>query len=180
MTFIPAQQVLLETDDWTEFKASVITQKGLTLSFLEYPTYYDIRAVEAAHYRIVLQKGTPDALDFEENYKAGANQRYDLRVVLVTTGGVPTISAIGEDAPPGAARTAGIGTDGKLRSFTIEPDGRMSVNALVVFSSYKTTYAAVTTPPPDPIVPAGGPWYYLGQAAVSKETATLCWFWGAL
>jgi len=178
VTFIPAQQVLLETDDWTEFKASVITQKGLTLSFLEYPTYYDIRAVEAAHYRIVLQKGTPDALDFEENYKAGANQRYDLRVVLVTTGGVPTISAIGEDAPSGAAMVAGRDDAGKTRALMLDANGRLTTIALPgALSTYTTTEAKIENPTPAPVKPAeGGPWSYVGQVAIQ---GMFYWFWGS-
>jgi len=178
VTFIPAQPVLLETAEWEEFKAVAITQKALALSFLEYPTYYDIRAIEAAQYRIVLTKGTPEALDFEENYKASANARYELRVVLVTTDGVPTISTIGEDAPSGAAMVAGRDGAGKTRALMLDANGRLTTIALPgALSTYTTTEAKIENPTPAPVKPTeGGPWSYVGQVAIQ---GMFYWFWGS-
>lgn len=130
VTFIPSQRILLETTTWEEFKQVTLIQKQLRINYLEYVDRYDIRASDTERFRIVLRKGTSDALDFELNYKSSANSRYDVRTVLVTSDGAPTIDARGATAPSGAAMVAGVGTDGTLRSFTVDASGRLLVAAI--------------------------------------------------
>jgi hypothetical protein len=180
MTYIPAQPVMIHVPDWEEFKQIAIVKKGLLLNYGEYPTYYDIRAADTERFWILLPKGTPEAQDFEDNYKENANARYDTRTVLVTVAGDPTIDELGATAPVGAAMMAGIDTDGKLRPFTIDADtGRMLLMP-TKFSAYATTEGTVGAPTPDPVPPeSGGPWYLIGSDCVENKK-TVYWYWGAL
>jgi hypothetical protein len=100
--------------------------------------------------------------------------------VLVTGAGDPTIDELGAEAPVGAAMMAGVDTDGKLRSFTVDAaTGRMLLMP-VAFSSYATTEGAIDEPPPTPQSPAtGGPWYFIGSDCV-REKNLVYWYWGAL
>ena len=188
MTFFPAQPVMLETEDWSEFKSVALVQKQLRLNYLEYVDRYDIRAADTERFRIVLKKGTADANDFEANYKAASNARYDIRTVLVTQEGMPTIDTLGATAPVGATMVAGLGSDGKLRSFMIDAEtGHMVVDAtghMAVtddpFTTYKTTSLEFTVPPTDPVPPAeGGPWH-LVCAVTAEDKKTMHVIWGAM
>jgi hypothetical protein len=180
MTYIPGQPVMLQMTDWAKFKTVVLVQKGLELNYCDFPDYYDIRAADTERYWIILPKGTPEAQDFEDNYKSSANARYDTRVVLVTVAGDPTIDELGADAPAGATMMAGIDTDGKLRSFKVDAATGRLLLMPVAFSSYATTEGSVDDPPPAPQPPAsGGPWYWLGSDCI-EEKKTIYWYWGAL
>ena len=180
MTFIPTQPVMLETTDWAEFKSVALIQKQLRLNYLEYEDRYDIRAADTERFRIVLAKGTADADDFEANYKAVANARYDIRTVLVTQEGQPTIDTLGAAVPVGATMVAGFGSDGKLRSFMIDAaTGHVLVDDLAAFAAYKTTSVEFTAPPTDPVPPEGGPWHLI-CAVTAEDKKTMHVIWGAM
>jgi hypothetical protein len=180
MTYIPGQLVMIPLMDWEQFKDTVLVKKGLQLNYGEYPTYYDIRAADTERFRILLAKGTADAADFEANYKDDANVRYDVRTVLVTTDGTPTIDEYGTPMPLGGAAMGVRGTDGTMASLVVDAATGRLLLMPVAFSSYATTEGSVDDPPPAPQPPAsGGPWYWLGSDCI-EEKKTIYWYWGAL
>jgi hypothetical protein len=127
MTYIPYQPTILEVATWAEFKLIVLTQKDLRLNHLETEFTYDIRGSDTERFRIVLQKGTSDAIDFEMNYKAASNARYDTRTVLVTEAGALAISEIGTPFPVGATAIAGEDTNGDAASLRVTSLGALKV-----------------------------------------------------
>jgi hypothetical protein len=179
MTYIPSQPVMIQMTNWEQFKAVVLVQKSLLLNYGEYPTYYDIRAADTERFWILLAKGTAEAADFEANYKDGANVRYDVRTVLVTTDGQPTIDAYGAPMPVGGAAMGVRGTDGTMASLAVDAATGRLLLMPISFSSYTTT-SAPSDPVPETVVPADGTWYPLGVVAIGKEGKTICWWWGKL
>jgi hypothetical protein len=63
-------------NDWATFKAVCITKKQLLLQYTEDSRVYDIYAPDTniLLWNITLNKGSSEALDFEQNYKDSANQ----------------------------------------------------------------------------------------------------------
>jgi len=153
MTFIP-EQGMFQYTDWDEFKQVVLTKKQLTLNYLETDAFYDIRARDAERFRIVLQKGTDDADDFETNYKDDANIRYDVRMVIVDDNGNPLIDTV---------------------------TGRVLVNGAIAWTSYATTEVTVDSPPNPPVPPAsGGPWYHIGSDCAGPASRVIHHHWGSM
>jgi hypothetical protein len=102
---------MMTVPDWGTMKA-IVAQKALRFNYVEYSTYFDVRAVDAERFQIILPKGTPEAADFEQNYKAEANLRCDARTVLVTATGDLAIDAFGQPFPVGGTAVAVQDSDG--------------------------------------------------------------------
>jgi hypothetical protein len=104
-----------------------------------------------------------------------------VRSVLVTTKGIPTISDIGANSPPGASLVAGVDSSGKLRALPVE-SGKVIANTLTAFNSYAVTVFAAR-PPPTPSPPeTGGPWFPLGFSGLTESDGDswLVFYWGSM
>lgn len=70
----------INVNSWSDFK-TIIAAKQLSIQFSEVENYYDVFAPEAASliWAITLLKGTDDAIDFENNFKAAANSPLEIK-----------------------------------------------------------------------------------------------------
>lgn len=131
----------LEVDTWTNFKATCLAGKKLLMQFVEWTDRYDIYATDSLVWHIVIYKGTADATDFENNYKANANKRSNLSVVMVDREGTEIALPVGEAAPLSAALFGGVDSAGFVQALRFE-GVRLKTNAVLTDG----TNEAVITP----------------------------------
>lgn len=114
------QQVpTLEVATWTAFKATCLVGKELLIQYIEYTDAYEVYATDSLVWHIRLARPSADAIDFDTNYKAMANARSNLSVVLVDAAGNVTTSLLGQPAPGSAAMVAFKDNTGNLEAPTV-------------------------------------------------------------
>ena len=109
----------LEVATWSAFKTTCLAGKQLLIQYVEYPTEYEIYATDSLVWHITLQRPSAEATDFDANYKANANARSNLSVVLVDAAGNVTTSLLGQPAPGSAAMVAFKDDSGNLEAPTV-------------------------------------------------------------
>ncbi len=114
------QQVpTLEVSTWAAFKTTCLINKKLLIQYVEYTDAYEVYATDSLVWHIRLARPSADATDFDTNYKAGANARSNLSVVLVDAAGNVTTSVLGQSAPSSAAMVAFKDDAGNLEAPTV-------------------------------------------------------------
>lgn len=78
----------LEINTWAQFKV-ILADKQLDLQYVEDDRMYDIYAFDSAVWHTIVLKGTADAIDFENNFKAEANKIAVQYVRLVDVNRIP-------------------------------------------------------------------------------------------
>jgi hypothetical protein len=98
---------ILEITSWSDFKTTcLVGGKELLIQYVESSDAYEIYAMDSLIWHIRLPRPSADATDFETNYKATANARSNMSVVLVDLQGHPTTAELGVTAPASAALVA--------------------------------------------------------------------------
>jgi hypothetical protein len=110
----------LELNSWADFKTTCLSGKKLLIQYIEEIDFYDIYANDSLVWHIKVDKGTAEATDFENNYKADANQRANLAVVLVDREGTEIALPVGETAPLSAALIGGIDDSGNVQVLSFD------------------------------------------------------------